>query len=94
MSAAQRRKLISELENDDEELFQSYEEAQAAAEEIETALATSRRLKANKRNLDGLTIFAIQLNDNAYNDERVKQLCEWSNLPASRLPEVCFESRR
>ena len=65
-----------------------------AVEEAEKALAISQTLKGNKHNIIELTRFAILINHDAYNDERVRQLCESPHLPAPRRLGVCTEDRR
>lgn len=75
-------------------VFGEYELYGEAVEELDRALASSQGIGADERNLIELKKIAIMANYKAYNDERVRQLCWSSGLPASSLPAACSNVSR
>jgi hypothetical protein len=70
-------------------VFSEYGLYAKAVSELNKALVASQNGKADKKNSFELRNLIIMANYKAYNDKRVKQLCESSRSSASGLPDVC-----
>lgn len=68
--------------------FSEYELYTEATEELEKALAVSRT-PMDRQNLVELRKLAIMAHYKAYNDARVRELCEAAKSSGSDLPEIC-----
>lgn len=70
-------------------LFSEYELYTDAAREFERGLLLAEQQRADRQTLVELISLSIQANYLAYNDDRVKELCESSELSGLQLPRSC-----